>query len=530
MTARSLHAKAMCDKHGPDVADVGPGGDWVCLMSWTDPQVPMPPEGYGKFELNVHSNDCYTAGGPSKLTGFLTITDTRGREVTNPLFEFDGCFDPGADNSATGVFFPSLFAVTTTTLTPDDEGRDQPEGHLRHRSTRLRRHGRRDRRQRQPRVDAVQAQGGIHRHAPTSQAAASRREGDQLRGTTNHRRRPFGTRNHPGPASLARGARPKVTGTVAEVCRCCCGGRGPCPAGRRGWCPGAPPARAMTATTPTVQGRGSQRDLGAFGHRSQPQLGQAGGFGGGPLFESLSGSPRHNASASSWACTWTGGWRGTRPPVAPSGAVELWPVGGVGERGEHVCELHGPRHPDNAVAGVGADRLHPGDVAEPGGDFSDAAAAAHAAYEQAELTHDGLTLETPSALTPSVCAAVLSARCPRGTPCRLSALWQERTAAGQSTARPPAEPEALNSGPEPPRPAPQKQAKEVFEMAASLLIEEESGTYTGRIRHRHNGYYAGDFSQRSRFGSQPRVSCAERGDAPRAENRSQPPVRPLREL
>src|SRR6188472_2245124 len=40
LTAASLHAKAMCDKHGPDVADIGPGGDWNCLMSWTDPQVP----------------------------------------------------------------------------------------------------------------------------------------------------------------------------------------------------------------------------------------------------------------------------------------------------------------------------------------------------------------------------------------------------------------------------------------------------------------------------------------------------------
>ena len=43
----------------------------------------MPPEGYGKFEVEVHSNGCYTAGGPSKLVGFQTITDTRGREVTN---------------------------------------------------------------------------------------------------------------------------------------------------------------------------------------------------------------------------------------------------------------------------------------------------------------------------------------------------------------------------------------------------------------------------------------------------------------
>jgi hypothetical protein len=38
----------------------------------------------------------------------------------------------------------------------------------------------------------------------------------------------------------------------------------------------------------------------------------------------------------------------------------------------------------------------------------------------------------------------------------------------------------------------------VFEMAASLIIEAESGTYTARIRHPHNGYYAGDFSRPSR--------------------------------
>jgi len=127
VTPGSLHAKAMCDKHGPDVADVGPGGDWICLMSWQDPNVPMPSEGYGKFELNVHSNDCYTAGGPSKLTGFLTITDKHGREVTNPAFEFDGCFDPATDDSATGVHFPSVLAVTSPSVTPDSQGRVAPQ-------------------------------------------------------------------------------------------------------------------------------------------------------------------------------------------------------------------------------------------------------------------------------------------------------------------------------------------------------------------------------------------------------------------
>jgi hypothetical protein len=50
-------------------------------------------------------------------------------------------------------------------------------------------------------------------------------------------------------------------------------------------------------------------------------------------------------------------------------------------------------------------------------------------------------------------------------------------------------------------------------MAASLFIEEESGTYTARFRrHPHNGYYAGDFSQQSRAGSELRVCYAERRD------------------
>lgn len=45
-------------------------------------------------------------------------------------------------------------------------------------------------------------------------------------------------------------------------------------------------------------------------------------------------------------------------------------------------------------------------------------------------------------------------------------------------------------------------------MAASLFIEEESGTCTGRSRHPHNGYYAGDFSQTTWSGSDLRPSLA----------------------
>ncbi|WP_157559113.1 hypothetical protein [Nocardioides sp. Soil774] len=123
VTPASLHPTAMCDKGGAVEPDVGPGSNWNCLVSWTDPDNPMPPEGYGKFELDVHTNGCWTAGGPSKLVGFATLTDTSGREVPNPVAEFDGCFDPNGDNSPTGVEFPSLLNVTTTALRPDAQRR-----------------------------------------------------------------------------------------------------------------------------------------------------------------------------------------------------------------------------------------------------------------------------------------------------------------------------------------------------------------------------------------------------------------------
>ena len=123
ITPASLHAKAMCDK-GPRVPQSGPGTSWNCLTSWTDPNVPMPPTGYGKLEVTVHSNGCYTVGSPSSLIGYQTLTDKRGRTVNNPAYEFDGCLDPNSSDTPTGVTFPSAVTVTSTTATPD------PAGHL----------------------------------------------------------------------------------------------------------------------------------------------------------------------------------------------------------------------------------------------------------------------------------------------------------------------------------------------------------------------------------------------------------------
>ena len=50
-------------------------------------------------------------------------------------------------------------------------------------------------------------------------------------------------------------------------------------------------------------------------------------------------------------------------------------------------------------------------------------------------------------------------------------------------------------------------------MASTRIIEEERGTYTGRIGHKHNGYYAGDF----RAGLHATVGACH---APRAQPRT----------
>lgn len=91
VTRSSIGAVAACDRGGPKVADEGPGADWICMIHFVDETGTGQD---GKFEVQVKSNSCYTASGPTKLLGPAMITDRRGRDVTNPVFEFDGCFDP----------------------------------------------------------------------------------------------------------------------------------------------------------------------------------------------------------------------------------------------------------------------------------------------------------------------------------------------------------------------------------------------------------------------------------------------------
>jgi hypothetical protein len=126
VSVRSLKTVAYCDKGGPRVADRGPGADWNCYLHWNDPSVPLS-DGTGKFEMNVHSNACYTAGGPSKIVGLLTITDTHGKVVDNPVFEFDACFDPSGNNKPIAPPGTPAKVSLPTGKVPFDKGTAQPE-------------------------------------------------------------------------------------------------------------------------------------------------------------------------------------------------------------------------------------------------------------------------------------------------------------------------------------------------------------------------------------------------------------------
>lgn len=91
VTVASVGPSADCDRGGPKVADVGPGPDWICMITFRDDKGQ---EQTGKFEVQAKADATYVAGGPSKLIGQATLTDKTGKDVPNPLFEFDGAFDP----------------------------------------------------------------------------------------------------------------------------------------------------------------------------------------------------------------------------------------------------------------------------------------------------------------------------------------------------------------------------------------------------------------------------------------------------
>jgi hypothetical protein len=66
-------------------------GSWVCTVHYPYPDGHLVPL---SFDVEVQPIGCYTATGPPTIVGQQDLTTPAAKTVINPLFAFDGCFDP----------------------------------------------------------------------------------------------------------------------------------------------------------------------------------------------------------------------------------------------------------------------------------------------------------------------------------------------------------------------------------------------------------------------------------------------------
>lgn len=87
-----LRTTASCDKGGSLVADVGPGNDWRCVVTWRIPGATA--VGSAIYQLDVTPDGRYVADGdgPQEVNGFFQVRTDTG-DAANPLWQFDGSVD-----------------------------------------------------------------------------------------------------------------------------------------------------------------------------------------------------------------------------------------------------------------------------------------------------------------------------------------------------------------------------------------------------------------------------------------------------
>jgi hypothetical protein len=89
--ASATQAGARCARRGSDTPSRGAGDDWTCELTWQgadgSPLIAV-------YEVQVRANGCFTATGPPNIVGVQTLTTPEGGRRVNPLYQFDGCFDP----------------------------------------------------------------------------------------------------------------------------------------------------------------------------------------------------------------------------------------------------------------------------------------------------------------------------------------------------------------------------------------------------------------------------------------------------
>jgi ABC-2 type transport system permease protein len=89
VTEEQLQTSAACTKGGDQVAAVGPGNDWRCVVSWHVPGVNV--AGSAIYQLDINPLGRYVADGdgPKEVNGFFLVRTPAG-DAPNPLWQFDG--------------------------------------------------------------------------------------------------------------------------------------------------------------------------------------------------------------------------------------------------------------------------------------------------------------------------------------------------------------------------------------------------------------------------------------------------------
>jgi ABC-2 type transport system permease protein len=89
VTEHELRTSASCNKGGGLVADVGPGNDWRCVVTWHLSGTAA--IGKAVYQLDVNPDGRYVADGdgPQEVNGFFQLHTPTG-DAPNPLWQFDG--------------------------------------------------------------------------------------------------------------------------------------------------------------------------------------------------------------------------------------------------------------------------------------------------------------------------------------------------------------------------------------------------------------------------------------------------------
>ncbi len=92
VTESQLAATASCDKGGSRMEDLGPGGNWRCVVTWHLPGATA--VGTAIYQLDVTADGRYVADGdgPKEVNGSFTVRTPRG-DAPNPLWQLDGSVD-----------------------------------------------------------------------------------------------------------------------------------------------------------------------------------------------------------------------------------------------------------------------------------------------------------------------------------------------------------------------------------------------------------------------------------------------------